>query len=144
MFPRDIVCLRNMSISTLHKGDDDDDNNNNNIVIIIRIWPTLQHAVAGCAMFITFNTLAGSFLSGSVVIGNATRYLCADCSSVTFACRQGIIPTQHSVSTQVRRKETLHHVFRTVNKHNSGLPAPAFIGCRPDAMRVSSRNFVST
>ena len=28
MFPRDIVCLRNMSINTLHKGDDDDDNNN--------------------------------------------------------------------------------------------------------------------
>ena len=27
MFPRDIVCLRN--ISTLHKGDDEDDNNNN-------------------------------------------------------------------------------------------------------------------
>ena len=30
----DIVCLRNMSIYTLHKGDDDDDddddNNNNN------------------------------------------------------------------------------------------------------------------
>ena len=40
MFPRDIVCLRNISINTLHKGDDDDDNddddddnnnNNNNI-----------------------------------------------------------------------------------------------------------------
>jgi len=30
VFPRDIVCLRN--ISTLHKGDDDDDNNNNNNV----------------------------------------------------------------------------------------------------------------
>jgi len=30
VFPRDIVCLRNMSINTLHKGDDDDDNNNNN------------------------------------------------------------------------------------------------------------------
>ena len=35
----DIVCLRNMSINTLHKGDDDDDdddnnnNNNNNIII---------------------------------------------------------------------------------------------------------------
>ena len=24
MFPRDIVCLRNMSINTLHKGDDYD------------------------------------------------------------------------------------------------------------------------
>ena len=30
MFPRDIDCLRNMSINTLRKGDDDDDNNNNN------------------------------------------------------------------------------------------------------------------
>jgi len=34
VFPRDIVCLRNISINTLHKGDDDDDddddNNNNN------------------------------------------------------------------------------------------------------------------
>jgi hypothetical protein len=36
VFPRDIVCLRNIIINTLHKGydddsgDDDDDNNNNN------------------------------------------------------------------------------------------------------------------
>jgi len=30
LFPRDIVCLRNVSINTMHKGDDDDDNNNNN------------------------------------------------------------------------------------------------------------------
>jgi hypothetical protein len=38
LFPKDIVCLRNISIDTLHKGDteddddddDDDDNNNNN------------------------------------------------------------------------------------------------------------------
>jgi len=34
----DIVCLRNININTLHKGDDDDyddddDNNNNNRVI---------------------------------------------------------------------------------------------------------------
>jgi hypothetical protein len=32
--PRDIVCLRIISVETLHKGDpeddDDDDNNNNN------------------------------------------------------------------------------------------------------------------
>jgi hypothetical protein len=34
VFPRDIVCLRNTSVDTLHKGDtdddNDDDNNNNN------------------------------------------------------------------------------------------------------------------
>jgi hypothetical protein len=28
VFPRDIVCLGNISINTLHKGDDDDDDNN--------------------------------------------------------------------------------------------------------------------
>ena len=34
VFPRDILCLRNMSINTLHKGDDgddDDDDDNNKI-----------------------------------------------------------------------------------------------------------------
>jgi hypothetical protein len=33
VFLRDIFCLRNICINTLHKGDsggDDDDNNNNN------------------------------------------------------------------------------------------------------------------
>jgi hypothetical protein len=33
VFPGDTVCLRNISINILHKGDDDDDdedNNNNN------------------------------------------------------------------------------------------------------------------
>ena len=42
MFPRDIICLRNISINTLHKGDDGDDDdddddvyhNNNNIINI--------------------------------------------------------------------------------------------------------------
>jgi hypothetical protein len=31
MFPRDMVCLRNISVDTLHKGDteDDDDGNDN-------------------------------------------------------------------------------------------------------------------
>ena len=40
VFPKDIVCLRNISINTLHKGEDDDDdddddnnNNNNNVVV---------------------------------------------------------------------------------------------------------------
>jgi len=33
VFPRGMVCLRNISVDTLHKGDtkDDDDNNNNNV-----------------------------------------------------------------------------------------------------------------
>jgi hypothetical protein len=42
MFPRDMICLRNISVDTLHKenteddDDDDDDNNNNNNNNIIR------------------------------------------------------------------------------------------------------------
>ena len=27
MFPRDIICLRNISVDTLHKGDTEDNNN---------------------------------------------------------------------------------------------------------------------
>ena len=38
LFPRDIVCIRSISINTLHKGDDydddDDDNNINNKLFI--------------------------------------------------------------------------------------------------------------
>jgi hypothetical protein len=30
VFPRDIVCLRNIFINTLHKGDNDDDDDNDN------------------------------------------------------------------------------------------------------------------
>jgi hypothetical protein len=30
IIPRDIVCLRNISINTLQKGDDDDDDDDNN------------------------------------------------------------------------------------------------------------------
>jgi len=30
VFPRDMVCLRNISVDTLHKGDTEDDNNNDN------------------------------------------------------------------------------------------------------------------
>ena len=40
LFPRDMICLRNISVDTLHKGDaedDDDDNDNKGIIIIIII-----------------------------------------------------------------------------------------------------------
>jgi len=30
VFPRGMVCLRNISVDTLHKGDTEDNNNNNN------------------------------------------------------------------------------------------------------------------
>jgi len=29
MFPRDMGCLRNISVDTLHKGDTEDNNSNN-------------------------------------------------------------------------------------------------------------------
>jgi len=31
VFPRDKVCLRNISVDTLHKGDTEDNNNNNSL-----------------------------------------------------------------------------------------------------------------
>jgi len=43
LFPRDIICLRNISINTLHKGDDDgddddvDNNNNNNKEVMEKV-----------------------------------------------------------------------------------------------------------
>jgi len=30
VFVRDMVCLRNVSVDTVHKGDTEDNNNNNN------------------------------------------------------------------------------------------------------------------
>jgi hypothetical protein len=52
VFPWDLLCLRNISLDTLHKGDtdddddDDDDNNNNNnnnnnnkAAVVVMIWP---------------------------------------------------------------------------------------------------------
>jgi hypothetical protein len=40
---------------------------------------------------------------------------------------------EHARRSTVRRNETLPHVFGTVNRHRSGFPASAFIGCQPDA-----------
>jgi hypothetical protein len=35
MFPRDMDCLRNISVDTLHKGDtENDDNNDNNFILL--------------------------------------------------------------------------------------------------------------
>jgi len=42
VLPRDMVCLRNISVDTLHKGDteddDDDNNNNNNLKVNMEHW----------------------------------------------------------------------------------------------------------
>jgi len=44
MFPRDIVCLKNIRVGTLHKGDtedndnDDDDDDGDKKIIISTTW----------------------------------------------------------------------------------------------------------
>jgi hypothetical protein len=44
MFPRDMVCLRNIGVDTLHKGDtEDDDNNNNNKILVINIFLVVSY-----------------------------------------------------------------------------------------------------
>jgi len=36
MFPNDMVCLRNISVDTLRKGDtEDDDDDNNNLLLLL-------------------------------------------------------------------------------------------------------------
>jgi len=45
MFPRDMVCLRSISVDTLHKGDtedDDDDNNNGSNNSINAVHDTME------------------------------------------------------------------------------------------------------
>jgi len=43
MFPRDMVCLRNMSVDNLHKEDTEDNiNNNNNNNNNNRLTPVFQ------------------------------------------------------------------------------------------------------
>jgi hypothetical protein len=60
-----MVCLRNMCINTLHKGDSDDDNNNNNCWLIclenyvaVRIYvqvPCVNLAMFSLKMTVNFN-----------------------------------------------------------------------------------------
>jgi len=50
VFPTDVVCLRHISLNTLHKGDDDDDDddddgNNNPYQRIFIIILSLTHIV---------------------------------------------------------------------------------------------------
>jgi len=45
VFHRDIVCLRNITLKTLHKVDDDDDdndNNNNNKIVSLILLQSLE------------------------------------------------------------------------------------------------------
>jgi hypothetical protein len=70
MFPRDMVCLRNISVDTLHKGDtedddddDDDDNNNNNnnnniITIEFRVYEIMHITKqANCVKYFAKNII---------------------------------------------------------------------------------------
>ena len=60
MFPRDLVCLRNISVDTLHRGDTDDDdddddddndnNNNNNVPLTTSPPPFLLFSVPASSL----------------------------------------------------------------------------------------------
>jgi hypothetical protein len=60
VFPRDMVCLRNIRVDTLHKGDiddDDDDDNNNNYNNNIRKSITLSPGFAHFRLSFDKNTI---------------------------------------------------------------------------------------
>jgi hypothetical protein len=56
-----MVCLRNISVDTLHKGDTKDNNNNNNKNIIISVL--LLFAWGTSLINIVFHRLGEKFLS---------------------------------------------------------------------------------
>ena len=48
MFPRDMVCLRNISVDTLHKGDTEDNNNDNSDIdvhLYIKVNDSLSYGI---------------------------------------------------------------------------------------------------
>jgi len=63
LYSLDIVCLRNISRNTLHKGDDDDDDDNNNnnnnqrlCKVIRRMWNlkcTIMPVIIGATRIVT-------------------------------------------------------------------------------------------
>ena len=112
MFHRDMVCLRNISVDTLHKGDtedddDDDDNNNNNNNNNNTKWPKgpakciLQYA---WYFFLTeFTTIVRNEIPCTQVtnhtlwcrFANWMAYVCTDIPVIT-----GDYPRPTSVSAQ--------------------------------------------
>ena len=63
-----MVCLRNICINTLHKGDNDDadddaDNNNNNNVVIIQIFFNVMSPFPLQIKIIKFNPFCMYFLA---------------------------------------------------------------------------------
>jgi hypothetical protein len=52
VFPRDMVCLRNISVDTLHKGDIDDTTITTTIIIIIIIIIIIKRAILGTSHII--------------------------------------------------------------------------------------------
>jgi hypothetical protein len=66
MFPRDMVCVRNISVDTLHKGDTEDNNNNN----IFRVPTKLIRLIKLCPNK-TYNTVrVGKHLTDMFPIKN--------------------------------------------------------------------------
>jgi len=77
MFSRDMVCLRNISVDTLHKGDNDDDddddddddnNNNNNNNIIITQSYTSYPFVYNKPLFINSMHIYWCFMSSKACV----------------------------------------------------------------------------
>jgi hypothetical protein len=42
MFPRDMVCLRNISVDTLHKGDTEDDDDKHKSFLVYNSFYTIE------------------------------------------------------------------------------------------------------
>jgi hypothetical protein len=59
MFPRDTVCLRNMSVDNLHKGDTEDNNNNNNKVYGHKTFERIYHSHSYWRIYPIFMELEG-------------------------------------------------------------------------------------
>jgi hypothetical protein len=45
VFPRDMVCLRNISVDTMHKGETEDNNNNVIIMAIMMMMIIIESIV---------------------------------------------------------------------------------------------------
>ena len=63
MFPRNMVCLRNINVDTLHKGDtdDDDDNDDDNNNIFCSGRPILWHVYYSDSVIIVCCAPLGQF-----------------------------------------------------------------------------------
>jgi len=91
LFPKNIICLRNISINTLHKGDDvdDDDDNNNNKYNNDRVFSPSDSFLSLALFAVAIDSQRGTlkkvfiFAEGEISLAN-----CIECRSYTKACRK--------------------------------------------------------